>query len=296
MGMGKDVKRSKSRVYYVVRMLLAVCLTACLSVCLTACGKVVFNGNEGNLPTTSAKATDGAQQGNRATDAPSSMPTHTPTPMPTQKPVTPTEPAATPTEASKPLTPSPKPTATPTPTEAVREPATLEEAMALLQTAIGADYSVKQAGTVLIGDTAYYLFEAGDASRVYSPLLAVEANSRVPVYFYSSDEIVELTKFPPDNLESVGGETTGDEGDFSKDDAIALLGTLSAEQLELPAALSEYTVMADDWTTMVYGTECYCINVYAELTDRKQLMGVFFVAVDGADIYRGEFEDFIKIQ
>ena len=93
-----------------------------------------------------------------------------------------------------------------------------------------------------------------DEERSYEPLLAVNAVTKEMFYFYSRDEIVELAEFPPDNVESVGGEEPSDEEEgFTSEDAVTLLKGISAAELGLPASLSEYTILVDEWTTMVYG-------------------------------------------
>ncbi len=190
-------------------------------------------------------------------------------------------------------TEAPSPTATPSPTPV---PLTVEEAKELLLTKIGHAYEAEKEDSAELSGTGYFLFRVSDEERSYEPLLAVNAVTKEIFYFYSRDEIVELVDFPPDNVEGVGGEeTSGEDDGFSSEDAVALLKGISAADLGLPAALSEYTILVDEWTTMVYGQECYCINAYAELENRKQLMGVYFVAVDGSTAFRSDMGDFVLI-
>ena len=270
---------------------------------LVSCKKVIFDGKDKPLPTTpatkapTAAASDGqvgqtpednSKPEKQPTDVPVQEATGTPLPTPTEAPVENTPPANNPSATSS---PSPIPTASPVP-----EPLTAAEAGQLLLGAIGGAYRIEQSGAVETADSAYYLFTVSDDEHVYSPQIAVDARSRDIYYYYSQDEIAEFVNFPPDNLESAGqeeDEVTAD--DFSERDAVALLNKLSAADLGLPAALGEYTILVDEWTTMVYGLECYCVNAYAELENRKQLMGVYFVAIDGSAAYRSDMGDFILI-
>ncbi len=259
---------------------------------LVSCKKVIFDGKDQPLPTTpvtkapTAAASDeqagqtpeeNLQPENTPTDVPAQSMTGTPSPSLTDEPV---------------ATPAPTATEAPTPTAG---PISAAEAEKLLLGAIGGGYSIEQSGAVETAGSAYYLFTVSDSEHVYSPQIAVDARSKEMFYYYSQDEIAEFVNFPPDNLESAGKEEESEADDFSAEDAIALLKELTAEDLGLPAVLDEYTILVDEWTTMVYGTECFCVNAYAELENRKQLMGVYFVAIDGSAAYRSDMGDFVLI-
>lgn len=281
------MKRNRRKLFIYIYAALVLTL-------LVSCKKVIFTGNDDPLPTTpptqavNAGTQDGQgdtqgteQSGQSGTTAP--VATATPTPEPVQQ--------TTPTEA-----PTPTQTEAPTPTQApVQKPLTEAEAKEVLLSAVGTAYDAEQTGEVTVDGSVYYLFTVSDAERTYTPQVAVNTKSREIFYFYSQDEIVEFANFPPDNLESAGGEEDSSEDGFTSDDAVALLETLTAEDLGLPVVLSEYTILVDEWTTMVYGLECYCINAYAELENRKQLMGVYFVAIDGSAAYRSDMGDFVLI-
>jgi len=274
--------RRKVLIYIYAALVLAL---------LVSCKKVIFTGSDDPLPTTppTSAVKPGTQDDTQGTEqpgqsgTPESGATATPTPEPVQE--------ITPTEA-----PTPTLTATPAPTQApVLNPLTETESKALLLAAVGNAYDAEQTGEVTVDGCVYYLFTVSDAEHTYTPQVAVNTKSQEIFYFYSQDEIVEFANFPPDNLESAGGEEDNSEDGFTSDDAVALLKTLSAEDLGLPVVLSEYTILVDEWTTMVYGLECYCINAYAELENRKQLMGVYFVAIDGSAAYRSDMGDFVLI-
>ena len=258
-----------------------------------SCKKVIFDGKDQPLPTTPATKAPTAAASNeyvgqdpeeniqpekKPTDVPAQDVTGTPVPTPADETVT---------------TPAPTATTAPTPTQG---PISAAEAEKLLLGVIGGGYSIEQSGAVETAGSAYYLFTVSDSEHVYSPQIAVEARSKEMFYYYSQDEIAEFVNFPPDNLESAGKEEDSDVDDgFTSEDAVALLKELNAEDLGLPAVLAEYTILVDEWTTMVYGVECFCVNAYAELENRKQLMGVYFVAIDGSAAYRSDMGDFVLI-
>ena len=277
----------------IVKQKVLVCIYSVLVLTLlVSCKKVIFNGSGDPLPTTPATKTPTAagknpEEGKKPEQEPTSAPvqaTNTPTPTP----VAAEEPTATPTPTSTPI-----PTSTPTPTQG---PITASEAKAVLLDEIGAGYEAEHTGDAKTGGAEYYLFTVSDSAHTYTPQIAVDANSKEIYYFYSQDELVEFANFPPDNLESAGGdENDGQEEGFTAQDAVNLLNGLTEAELGLPAKLSEYTILVDEWTTMVYGLECYCVNAYAELVNRKQLMGVYFVAVDGSAAYRSDMGDFVLI-
>jgi len=281
----------KKRKLIVKQKVLVLIYSVLILALLVSCKKVIFNGSDDPLPTTPATKTPTAaavqnpDEGKKPDQEPTSAPvqtTNTPTPVATETPT------ATPAPTSTPI-----PTSTPTPTQG---PITVAEAKALLLDEIGAGYEAEHTGEVNAAGAGYYLFAVSDSAHTYTPQIAVNVNSKEIFYYYSQDELVEFANFPPDNLESAGGEESGSQEDgFTSQDAIALLNGLTATELGLPAKLSEYTILVDEWTTMVYGLECYCVNAYAELENRKQLMGVYFVSVDGSAAYRSDMGDFVLI-
>ena len=69
--------------------------------------------------------------------------------------------------------------------------------------------------------------------------------------------------------------------------AVEKLKGLSASKLKLPSDPSKYTYEPDDWTSVIEGKECVCVNV---LSADGLRVGVYYVAVDGSKIFR-EAED-----
>lgn len=279
------------------RKLIVFIYSVLILALLVSCKKVIFNGSDDPLPTSPATGTPTAaadknpDEGRNPEQVPTKEPvqaaTGTPAPTPTEAPNVTETPTSMPTPAST-LTPIP-----PTPTPG---PITVTEAKELLLDEVGAGYEAEHTGGVKAAGVGYYLFTVSDSVHTYTPQVAVNVNTKEMFYYYSQDELVEFSNFPPDNLESAGGEESGDQEDgFTSQDAVALLNGLTATELGLPAKLSEYTILVDEWTTMVYGLECYCVNAYAELENRKQLMGVYFVSVDGSAAYRSDMGDFVLI-
>ena len=272
-----------------------ICIYAVLLLILTvSCKKVIFTGSDDPLPTTAATKTPTA-----AADVQKQPENQNPEKEPTQAPVSQDPDEVTPTEAptQAPATPTPTPVPTEAPTATpVPQPLTMTEAKNLLLKEVGAGYEAENTGEADADGSKYYLFTVSDSAHTYTPQIAVNAQSKEIFYYYSEHEIAEFANFPPDNLESAGGEVDEEQDDgFTSEDAVALLNGLSAAELGLPAVLSEYTILVDEWTTMVYGTECFCVNAYAELENRKQLMGVYFVATDGSVAYRSDMGDFVLI-
>jgi len=289
---------------------LIVCIYSILIISfLVSCKQVIFDGSDAPLPTTPVTKTptvatdknpqqepqDEQKTEQIVTKAPeqtgtgdlSSTDLLTPTEVPevTEAPAVDGSP-----------TNSPTPTATPVPPTPTQGPVTAEEAKNLLLGEIGTEYEAGYDGETKVAGDMYYLFTVSDSAHVYTPQIAVNANNKEIFYFYSQDELAEFANFPPDNLESAGGEAEdGSENGFTSQDAIALLNNLTPAELGLPETLSEYTILVDEWTTMVYGLECYCVNAYAELENRKQLMGVYFVSLDGSAAYRSDMGDFVLI-
>lgn len=262
---------------------------------LVSCKTVIFDGGIDPLPTTPPTKGPTASAESvipeKEPEVEKQEPVVTPEKEPTQNPAEPTptavpEQAPTPTQAPVVLTPTPVPT---------QGPISADAAKKLLLDEIGAGYAAEQTGSVRIAGTEYYLFTVSDREHVYTPQIAVDATSKELFYFYSEDELAEFANFPPDNVESAGGEEDAGDDGFQADDAVELLKSLSAMDLGLPAELSAYTILVDEWTTMVYGMECFCVNAYAELENRKQLMGVYFVAIDGSAAYRSDMGDFVLI-
>ena len=290
------MKKNQRKVFIYIYAALVLAL-------LVSCKQVIFTGDDKPLPTTPPIVTNPGVSENQdsSTDQTepdgTSQPTATATPVPEASVPDGSDPEKEPSSAPTPTaTPTPSPSPVPSVTETPgAELISVSEAKAVLLTATGPGYEAEQTGEVTANGDLYYLFDVSDAEYTYTPQVAVNTKTKELFYFYSHDEMVEFANFPPDKVENAGDKTENTNDGFTADDAVALLRGLTAEDLGLPVVLEEYTIMVDEWTTMVYGMECYCVNAYAELIGRKQLMGVFYVSIDGEAAYRSDMGDFVLI-
>jgi hypothetical protein len=204
-------------------------------------------------------------------------------------------------------TPTPVPTATPTPTEAPtatptpEEPDFISEADAIknIQKIIGErGYTIELLEDQLtVGEKQYYKFQVSDSLAAIEPDVIVDKVNGEILCYYKDGKTGPFDEHPLFAQTTKDPEETNQE--FTREDALAKLSEVSAKKLGLPVALSEYTIIYDDWTTMVNGVECYGINVFADVKDNKMLnMGVYYVAVDGSAMFRFDVlnDDFVEIK
>ncbi len=275
----------KNRLY--ITLLTALLITVCFGGC-SFLGKTTPEAPT-PLPTaagTTATVTPVPTMAQVLTEVPSAAPEATTSPV--------TEPTATAIPAiTENVSPTMEVTATvtPEPTLPVSGDFTGAQAKQKLQNAVGEAYSVSEPEKSSINGADYYIFTIMDAEKTYTPSVIVCKQDGTIYYYYSDSEITEFSSFPPDNSEAGGTE----DGGFSKDDALRLLEKISLEDLNLPEAITSYTLSVDEWTTMIRGEECYCINAYEKLADRYQLVGIYYVAVNGSLVYRDDMGDFILI-
>lgn len=153
-------------------------------------------------------------------------------------------------------------------------------------------YQIESKGEYLADGNDYYEYKiTGESESVKSVVLVDRKTGQL---YYRLDGVVsELTKFPPDKVQTAPVDT-----EITKEEALELLNEIPYAKLLLPAELTEYTIQYDDWTTMVGDTECYGINAFADLGERMQLMGVYYVALDGSKIFGIDSEtgDFTEIK
>ena len=77
-----------------------------------------------------------------------------------------------------------------------------------------------------------------------------------------------------------------------EDYAASVLRGVSKSKLKLDKDLSEYRLQIDDYKSTIHGKECIGVNVLQK--DKDRLVAVFYVAVDGSEIFKerddGEFD------
>jgi hypothetical protein len=207
------------------------------------------------------------------------------------------------------ITPSPTPTSTPTPTPTVtpnitptpEEPAYISEADAIknIQKIIGErGYTIELLeDNLMVEGKEYYKFQISDSLAAIEPDVIVDKVGGEIFCYYQDGTVSTFEEHPLFTQTTKDPEETSHE--FTKEDALAKLSEVPGKILNLPAELSEYTIIYDDWTTMVNGVECYGINAFAEVKDNKRVnMGVYYVAVDGSAMFQFDSlsDDFVEIK
>lgn len=221
----------------------------------------------------------------------------TETPVPTK--AAENEPENTPTEAPTPApTATPAPTSTPTPTP-VPEPepeVTLDQAKRVLEENFGNEYkfSLSDDHLYLNGSTYYcYFVNYNGKDQDYAVLINRESGK---LYYYDGNEVTtqKIENSTGDGSE-VGDGTGSDanEEGMTAQKAVSSLAGLSAGQLNLPASLEECTVSLDQWTTMIDGNNCYCLNVFYQ----DSLAGILYFTEEAEHVYYADdFGDFVKVK
>jgi hypothetical protein len=148
-----------------------------------------------------------------------------------------------------------------------------------------------------IGDYTYYTFQISDSTTNIEPVVIVNNKTGEILCYYTDGTTAPFSEFPL-FTKTDDSTTTNDKGEFKKEDALNLLTKVPAETLGLPSPIAEYTIMYDDWTTLINGIDCYGINVYSETEDKMINMGLFYVAVDGSKMYKFDVmeDDFVEIK
>lgn len=215
----------------------------------------------------------------------------TPISTPSEKPtIIPTPIAITPAPGVT-ITPTPAPTIEPTPTPTIL--LTLKQAEGKLKEKIDTSkYTyVLSDDNLNIEGKVYYIYVIFENGVELQPAVIVNAEDGTLSLYDSDGNVTAFTKFPVDKTESLDS----DDLEITQASALEILKKITKEKLGLPNNLSRYTIVADEWTTIVDGDVCYCFNVY-EGNEEGQLAGRYYVSTTGKSIYRqDEFGDFIKI-
>lgn len=107
---------------------------------------------------------------------------------------------------------------------------------------------------------------------------------------YKEEEVKDTENTKGNNVED---DDNTQEKELTEDEAIEKLKNTDYEKLDLPVAVSEYTVEMFE-TTTIDGKECYEMGVFAELENRRTNMGTFAVSKDGTSVYKivnGEYTE-----
>jgi hypothetical protein len=210
---------------------------------------------------------------------PSEQPTAIPTPI-----------AITPAPGVT-ITPTVTPTIEPTPTPAVL--LTQKQAEEKLKEKIDTSkYTyVLSDDNLNIEGKVYYIYVVYENDVELQPAVIVNAEDGTLSLYDSDGNVTAFTKFPVDKTESLDSN----DNEITQASALELLKKVTKEKLGLSNNLSHYTIVADEWTTIIDGDVNYCFNVY-EGNEEGQLAGRFYVSTTGKAIYKqDEYGDFIKI-
>ncbi len=201
---------------------------------------------------------------------------------------------------------------TPTPT-IIEEPKYIgeKEATKLVVDAIlERGYFVQYNEDMTIGENEYYVFSILNGDDIMNPNVIVNKVTGEILCLNEDKTTSSLNTHPllssmNENKDEETDEVTdeekddaSEEGKFSIDDAYKMLSKVSKDVLSLPVELSEYTIVYDDYNTIINGQECFGINTYSKVDDKMISMGVFYVAVDGSAMYKFDVEadDFVEIK
>lgn len=193
-----------------------------------------------------------------------------------------------------------------TPTEAIKDETKYinekEATKLIVDTILDRGYFVQYDGDVTIGDNVYYEFLIYNGEDIIKPSVIVNKVTS-ELLCYNEDKTTSPLNTHP-LLSSVNETREQDNEDktvenkFTEEDAYKKLSTVSKEVLGLPVELSEYTIIYDDYNSMISEQECYGINVFAKVEDKMISMGVYYVAIDDSAMYKFDVEadDFVEIK
>lgn len=238
------------------------------------------DGNEGELtgtPTPTAAVSDPVTPENPDNQNTPAAPTEAPaTPVPTKEPEKTPEPTATPT-------PTNTPTPTPTPVLSAEEALTKVKGKIDTKT-----YSVQLINDHLrVGNGEYYQFGAIKGQEFEYPFIVVGKMDGVLYFYDSADETVfDFTSFPvKQEVTPAPTEAPKATGDLSAEEAYKVLCTYSKESLHIAKEVKEYDAEYGSELTLVYGENCYRINLSEVSGGKVRNRGEFYVSVDGTKCY-----------
>lgn len=98
--------------------------------------------------------------------------------------------------------------------------------------------------------------------------------------------------------EAKSAQDNADAVKLTRDDAIVILKKMPQEELGLAEPITSYSLVVDDVLSDIDGNQCYGISVFADLGEKMQNMGIFYVSQDGVTIYHMNVENgtYEKIQ
>lgn len=195
---------------------------------------------------------------------------------------------------TKTLTATPVPTATCTPTP-TPTPVIYDEGMAILNVMTSIDtgtYLIEAVKEFTYEEETYFRFTMSFEGSEMQPEILVKIKGGDMFYLESGNKISEFRGFPLDNVENL--VTEGDT--ITDNDAVTLLKNIPADKLGLLKSIDEYEVVTDSWTTMMYGSECYGVNVYDSSKGTQVLVGAYYISIDGSRLFKLEIDEYIEVK
>lgn len=139
-----------------------------------------------------------------------------------------------------------------------------------------------------VSDRICYIYQVSDEGKVVLPNIIVDKASGKVMCYSSDGTTSSITKHPlykkseDSQTANNGKKQTG----ITKEEALKLLEKVPGKTLKLAKALTEYTVIYDDWITNIKGVDCFGISVYEKGDLKDTAAGFYYVATDGSKIYR----------
>ena len=148
-----------------------------------------------------------------------------------------------------------------------------------------------------IEENTYYVYQISDGTDLIEPNVLVDKISGDLFCYDSKGNKTSFSEYPL-YTQTSENETQDTTNEFTQEDALAQLSKIPAKTLDLPVALTKYTIIYDDWTTNIKDVECYGINAFSVVGDKKINMGSYYVAIDGSVMYKFDslLDDFAQIK
>ncbi len=136
---------------------------------------------------------------------------------------------------------------------------------------------------------SYYRYDVSYSGKAQDyDVLVNQADGEL--YYYENGTRREFDGLPEHTGQP--GEDGGMDMAMTADAAAELLKRFSYTSLGLPAKLDECSLMLDNWKTVVYGQECFCLNVFYN----GALAGsIYFTETADHVYYLDEFGEFVEV-
>ena len=194
--------------------------------------------------------------------------------------------------ASVTITNQPQPTKEVTPTPVPTPALTVEQALQLVKDGIDTEeYQVQLINEYLkVGDRAYYQFGVISGQEFIYPFVVVDkADSTIYCYDSNDQTVFDFsysTMFPivPEATKTPI-PTKVEKKELTAKEAYEILCTYSKESLKIAKEVKQYDAEYGDELTLIYGNQCYRINLSEVSGGKVRNRGEFYISVDGTKCY-----------